>query len=275
MARSLPQRFGSGFVDEAQSRRRITCPEPAARPRCRKAKDCPSSKAAGRSSVIVTSPRWSGFKTSNSPVSVTSPATAAVPKWKWSRSPVRTSVPPCSSDKSVMSAAKRACPLIEPGAASTCPRSTAPTAAPRINRPTFMPALASSTYRREASISSTATSAVLPKPTISTASPLRTRPRSIRPASMTTLPWFCQKRSPICIRNGLPGASIWAPFPTTSDQRTAEVNSDHCPPCARSVLRPIGQALGLPSSGSTTSNRGFFLRARPRRTWSLRFVHDL
>ena len=95
------------------------------------------------------------------------------------------------------------CGLIDPGFASTCPRSTSSLSIPRSSAPTLSPACPSSSSLRNISTPVTtlfrAASCI---PTISISSPTFTIPRSIRPVTTVPRPVML-KMSSTGIRNGL------------------------------------------------------------------------
>jgi len=110
--------------------------------------------------------------------------------------------PPSSFANTYTSALKFLCGLIDPGFASTCPRSTSSLSIPRRSAPTLSPACPSSRSLRNISTPVTtlfrAASCI---PTISISSPTFTIPRSIRPVTTVPRPVML-KMSSTGIRNG-------------------------------------------------------------------------
>src|SRR3984957_7506243 len=94
------------------------------------------------------------------------------------------------------------CGVIDPGFASTCPRSTSSFSVPRSSNPTLSPAMPSSSSLRNISTPVTVFFIVGRKPTISISSPTFTLPRSIRPVTPVPRPEI-EKMSSIGIANGL------------------------------------------------------------------------
>ncbi|GAV37034.1 hypothetical protein ROTAS13_04726 [Roseomonas sp. TAS13] len=96
---------------------------------------------------------------------------------------------------------KRVCGVIEPGLASTCPRSTSSRFVPRSSAPMLSPASPLSSSLRNISTPVTVVLTVSFRPTISTSSPTFTMPRSTRPVTTVPRPEI-ENTSSIGIRNG-------------------------------------------------------------------------
>ena len=94
------------------------------------------------------------------------------------------------------------CGVIDPGFASTCPRSISSRFSPRSSTPTLSPACPSSSSLRNISTPVTTVFAVALIPTISTSSPTFTIPRSMRPVATVPRPEI-ENTSSTGIRNGL------------------------------------------------------------------------
>src|SRR5229473_2588455 len=102
---------------------------------------------------------------------------------------------------SVPSGRNLVCGVIEPGLASTWPRSISSRLVPRRRQPTLSPAMPSSRSLRNISTPVTTVFWVSRSPTISTSSPTLILPRSIRPVTTVPRPEI-ENTSSIGIRNG-------------------------------------------------------------------------
>ncbi len=94
------------------------------------------------------------------------------------------------------------CGVIDPGLATTCPRSTSSRLVPRSSTPTLSPACPSSNSLRNISTPVHTVFSVGRIPTISTSSPTFTIPRSTRPVTTVPRPEMLNTSS-IGIKNGL------------------------------------------------------------------------
>src|SRR5439155_23314568 len=110
---------------------------------------------------------------------VTTPVTSFVPRQNCRRYPLKNGVcrPPSSLVNTYTSALHRLCGVMDPGFASTCPRSTSSLSTPRSKQPTLSPACPSSSSFRNISTPVTTVLRVSRNPTISTSSPTRPPPR--------------------------------------------------------------------------------------------------
>ena len=94
------------------------------------------------------------------------------------------------------------CGVIEPGLASTWPRSMSSLSMPRSRQPTLSPAWPWSSSLRNISTPVTTLFLVSLKPMISTSSPTLITPRSMRPVATVPRP-LIENTSSIAIRKGL------------------------------------------------------------------------
>src|SRR5437016_11920035 len=109
---------------------------------------------------------------------------------------------PSSLVNTYTSALHRLCGVMDPGFASTCPRSTSSLSTPRSKQPTLSPACPSSSSFRNISTPVTTVLRVSRNPTISTSPPTFTPPRP--PPPLTPLPPPpLPKMSSIGIQHGL------------------------------------------------------------------------
>src|SRR5207253_10235054 len=131
--------------------------------------------------------------------------TSVVRRQNCGRYPLKNGVcrPPSSLVNTYTSALHRLCGVMDPGFASTCPRSTSSLSTPRSKQPTLSPACPSSSSFRNISTPVTTVLRVSRNPTISTSSPTFTTPRSPRPAPTPPPPLF-EKIAPVGLQNGLP-----------------------------------------------------------------------
>ena len=110
--------------------------------------------------------------------------------------------PPSSFVNTYASASNFVCGVIDPGFASTCPRSISSRLIPRNRHPTLSPACPSSKILRNISTPVTTVFAVALIPTTSTSSPTLIFPRSIRPVATVPRP-LIENTSSTGIKNGL------------------------------------------------------------------------
>src|SRR5207253_3340711 len=99
--------------------------------------------------------------------------TSVVRRQNCGRYPLKNGVcrPPSSLVNTYTSALHRLCGVMDPGFASTCPRSTSSLSTPRSKQPTLSPACPSSSSFRNISTPVTTALRVSRNPTISTSSP--------------------------------------------------------------------------------------------------------
>src|SRR6185295_648745 len=119
----------------------VTTPAPTVRPPSRIAKRRPSSMAIGVISSIVICTLSPGITISIPSGSSTDPVTSVVLKQNCGRYPLKNGVcrPPSSFVSTYTSAVNCVCGVIEPGLASTIPRSMSSLLMPRRSRPTLSP----------------------------------------------------------------------------------------------------------------------------------------
>ncbi len=118
------------------------------------------------------------------------------------------------------------CGVIDPGFASTIPRSTSVFSMPRSNSPTLSPACPSSRSLRNISTPVTTVFLSVPNPTSATSSPTFTLPRSIRPVATVPRP-VIENTSSTGIRNGLSTSRCGIGMYSSSAFKSSQIFSAH------------------------------------------------
>src|SRR5438445_115084 len=161
----------------------VTVLAPTVLPPSRIATRRPLSMATGVINSTTSGTLSPGITISVPSGSSATPVTSVVRKYNCGRYPLKNGVcrPPSSLVSTYTSALNLVCGVIEPGFASTMPRSTSSLPIPRKSSPALSPAMPSSSCFLNISTPVTTVLRVSRKPTISTSSPTFTLPRSLLP----------------------------------------------------------------------------------------------